>query len=317
MAKERSHASVPVGDSGAQSSLPRFLSVRQVADYLQVNEKKVYALASEGRIPGTKITGKWLFPRDLIDQWLTESSHGGVLTDRLVVAGSDDPLLNRVIARLAENTQAHALVSYTPTGTRLGLSLLAAGRCDVAAIHWGPVEESHLRHPALISQFAEHQQWVMVRAFLREQGLIVSPKVPEKDRNVEALAGHRFRWALRQEGAGSMRFLDEALAKHKLKVSDLNGTVTARSEREAAAAIAMAEADVAPGCHAAATEAGLAFVSTGWEAFDLVLYRAVFFRTLFQKMLDRFKDIDTQSVGVALDGYEFEDLGKLVWAAQS
>ena len=318
MSKEKSSdAPVPLRDGGAQSSLPRFLSVRQVADYLQINEKKIYALASEGRIPGTKITGKWLFPRDLIDQWLTESSHGGVLTDRLVVAGSDDPLLNRVISRLAEETQSHALVSYTPTGTRLGLSLLAAGRCDVAAIHWGPVEESHLRHPALISQFAEHQQWVMVRAFLREQGLIVSSKVPERDRNIKALTAQRFRWALRQEGAGSMRFLDEALAKHKLKVSDVNAVTTARSEREAATAIAMDEADVAPGCHAAATEAGLSFVSSGWEAFDLVLYRAVFFRTLFQKILDRFKDIDTQSVGVALDGYEFEDLGKLVWAAQS
>ncbi len=308
---------MPLREGGAQTPLPRFLSVRQVADYLQINEKKVYALASEGRIPGTKITGKWLFPRELIDQWLTESSHGGVLTDRLVVAGSDDPLLNRVIARLAEQTQAHALVSYTPTGTKLGLSLLAAGRCDVAAIHWGPVEESHLRHPALISQFAEHQQWVMVRAFLREQGLIISTKIPEKDRNVKALVAQRFRWALRQEGAGSMRFLDEALSKYKLKISDVKTVITARSEREAAAAIAMGEADVAPGCHAAATEAGLAFVSTGWEAFDLVVYRAVFFRTLFQKMLDRFKDIDTQSVGVALDGYEFEDLGKLVWAAQS
>ena len=317
MAKQKPGSTVPLHDGAKETALPRFLSVRQVADYLQINEKKVYALASEGRIPGTKITGKWLFPRDLIDQWLTESSHGGVLTDRLVVAGSDDPLLNRVIARLAEETQAHALVSYTPTGTRLGLSLLSAGRCDVAAIHWGPVEESHLRHPALISQFAEHQQWVMVRAFLREQGLIVSPKVAEKDREVKALAAQRFRWALRQEGAGSMRFLDEALSKHKLKISHLNAVTTARSEREAAAAIAMGEADVAPGCHAAATEAGLSFVSTGWEAFDLVLYRAVFFRTLFQKMLDRFKDIDTQSVGVALDGYEFEDLGKLVWAAQS
>ncbi|MDH3315710.1 MAG: helix-turn-helix transcriptional regulator [Gammaproteobacteria bacterium] len=317
MTKQKPDAPVPLRDGSAQTSLPRFLSVRQVADYLQINEKKVYALASEGRIPGTKITGKWLFPRELIDQWLTESSHGGVLTDRLVVAGSDDPLLNRVISRLAEETQAHALVSYTSTGTKLGLSLLAAGRCDVAAIHWGPVEESYLRHPALISQFPEHQQWVMVRAFLREQGLIIAPKIPEKDRNVKALVAQRFRWALRQEGAGSMRFLDEALSKYKLKISDVNAVITARSEREAAAAIAMGEADVAPGCHAAATEAGLGFVSSGWEAFDLVVYRAVFFRTLFQKMLDRFKDIDTQSVGVALDGYEFEDLGKLVWAAQS
>lgn len=296
---------------------PRFLSVKQAAEYLQINEKKVYSLASEGRIPGTKITGKWLFPRDLIDQWLMESSHGGVLTDRLVLAGSDDPLLHRVIGDLAEETDAHALVSYTPTGTKLGLSLLAANRCDVAAIHWGPSEESHLRHPALVRQFPEHQQWVLVRAFLREQGLMLSPKIPEKDHDVKTLFASGYRWALRQSGAGSQRFLDEALAHHDAKLSSLNKAASARSEREAAVAIVMGEADIAPGCHAAATEAGLRFVSTGWEAFDFVLYRSIFFRTLFQKLLDNLKALDTQAVAVKLDGYEFEDLGKLVWAAQT
>ena len=317
MAKHKPSAPVTLHEANGEAPPPRFLSVKQVAEYLQINDKKVYALASEGRIPGTKITGKWLFPRDLIDQWMLESSHGGVLTDRLVVAGSDDPLLNRVIGQLAEETDAHALVSYTPTGTRLGLSLLAANRCDVAAIHWGPSEESHLRHPALIRQFPEHPQWVLVRAFLREQGLMVSPKLADKDLNVKSLLASGHRWALRQSGAGSQRFLDEALARHDAEVSQLHAVTTARSEREAAAAIVMGEADVAPGCHAAATEAGLEFVSTGWEAFDLVLYRSIFFRTLFQKLLDHLKALDTQAVAIKLDGYEFEDLGKLIWSAQS
>ena len=35
-----------------------FLSVKQVAAYLQLNEKKVYALVNEGRMPATKVTGK-------------------------------------------------------------------------------------------------------------------------------------------------------------------------------------------------------------------------------------------------------------------
>ena len=70
-----------------------FMNVKEVADYLNLNEKKVYALAAEGRIPGTKVTGKWMFPRELVDRWMLESSHGGLLTDRLVLAGSDDPLL--------------------------------------------------------------------------------------------------------------------------------------------------------------------------------------------------------------------------------
>ena len=55
---------------------PRYMSVKQVADYLSLNEKKIYALASEGRIPATKVTGKWMFPRELVDRWMLETSHG-------------------------------------------------------------------------------------------------------------------------------------------------------------------------------------------------------------------------------------------------
>ncbi|MFZ0788006.1 MAG: helix-turn-helix domain-containing protein, partial [Chromatiaceae bacterium] len=128
--------------------IPRFLDVRQVAQYLNLNEKKVYALASEGRIPGTKVTGKWMFPRDLIDRWMLESSHGGLLADRLLMAGADDPLLHRVVRNLGRDAGARALVSYTPTGTRPGLELLQAHRADACPLHWGPIEESHLRHPA-------------------------------------------------------------------------------------------------------------------------------------------------------------------------
>ena len=69
------------------------MTVRQVAEYLQLNEKKIYALATEEKIPATKVTGKWMFPRELIDRWMLESAHGGVFTDQLVIAGSEDPLL--------------------------------------------------------------------------------------------------------------------------------------------------------------------------------------------------------------------------------
>ena len=54
--------------NAAPEQLPRFMSVKQVAGYLQINEKKVYALVGDGMIPASKITGKWLFPKDLVDQ---------------------------------------------------------------------------------------------------------------------------------------------------------------------------------------------------------------------------------------------------------
>ena len=178
-----------------------FLSVRQVAAYLQLNEKKIYSLVNEGGIPATKVTGKWMFPRELIDRWMMDSAHGGLLTDRLVVAGSDDPLIYRIVTAFARDVNAHAQVSYTPTGTRLGLELLQANRVDVSAIHWGPLAESRTRHPALLRQHPQHRNWVLIRAFSREQGLMLKPSIGDQVSDVESVMKRDLRWVQRQSGA--------------------------------------------------------------------------------------------------------------------
>ncbi|MBI4488538.1 MAG: helix-turn-helix domain-containing protein, partial [Deltaproteobacteria bacterium] len=38
------------------------LNTKEVAKYLGINEKKVYYLAKAGKIPSTRVTGKWTFP---------------------------------------------------------------------------------------------------------------------------------------------------------------------------------------------------------------------------------------------------------------
>lgn len=289
------------------------MTVRQVAEYLSLNEKKVYALVAEGKLPGTKITGKWMFPRELVDQWMIETSHGGVLTDRLVLAGSDDPLLYRAVMHLAAEVRGNALISYTSTGTRLGLALLARHRAEVCGIHWGPVEESQFRHPGLIKHYPQHHDWVIVRVFLREQGLMLTPSAGARHDPAE-LFGAGLRWAMRQEGAGSQRFLLDTLARHDLDEAALETSVVAHSEREAAAALAMGQADVAPGVRAAATEFGLGFVHLGWEAFDLVLNRQIYFRNLFQRLMERLHEPDCEQMARALGGYDFAEQGRLVWS---
>ncbi|HHB11769.1 MAG TPA: helix-turn-helix domain-containing protein [Chromatiales bacterium] len=293
-------------------ALPPYLSVRQAAEYLQINEKKVYALLREGSIPATKVTGKWLFPRHLVDQWLLESTRGGVLTDRLLVTGSDDPLLHRLVHLLADELQEHAAVLYSPTGTRLGLGLLARRKANACVIHWGPAEESHRRHPALLRHHPPHKQWVLVRLYLREQGLILGRTLPA-DAPIEAALRPGRRWVLRQDGAGSQRFLEESLADHGLSIDQIEPVRRAYSEREAAAAIAMGEADLAPGVRAAATEFGLGFLPLGWEAFDLVLYRDVYFRTLFQRLLQLLRQPRVRALAATLEGYAFDESATLVW----
>ncbi len=73
---------IDVGEQRTTTSA--FLTVPELAQLLHVNEKKIYQLAGCGEIPGTNVTGKWIFPRRLIDDWLLESSHGGVMHDRLL-----------------------------------------------------------------------------------------------------------------------------------------------------------------------------------------------------------------------------------------
>ena len=292
--------SAPNDNDDAQ---PRFMTVKQVATYLQVNEKKIYALVREGKIPASKLTGKWLL----------ESSHGGLLTDRIVVAGSDDPLLFRAITQVANSLQSRALISYTATGSQLGLSLLAHRRADVCGIHWGPAEESLQRHPALIRQFVQSGDWALVRLFRREQGLLVAPGYWSADMGVDGLFRRGVRWVERQEGAGSQRFLRELISEHDLDPADRRITGRASTEREAASLIAMGQAEVAPGVRAAAAEFGLDFVPIGWEAFDLALHRGIFFRNLFQQLLDYLRGNDCRRQANMLGGYDLAELGTLVW----
>jgi len=290
-----------------------FMSVKHVAEYLHLNEKKIYSLVNEGKIPATKITGKWMFPKELVDRWMLDSAHGGLMTDRLIIAGSDDPLLYRVILKFSQETGSRALVSYTPTGTRLGLDLLQANRVDTCCIHWGPNTESATRHPALLSQHPQFRQWVLIRAFRREKGLMISPDLVKSITTPEQLFKQQFKWAIRQNGAGAQRFLLELLSKHGINSGQLNSPLIALSEREAAAAIVMDQVHVAPGARAAATEYGLGFISCGWESFDLALPRGIWFRRLFQELISQLRSDPSQEIAKHLTGYDLTEAGELVW----
>jgi excisionase family DNA binding protein len=293
---------------------PTFLSVKQLAEYLQINEKKIYALANDGRLPGTKITGKWLFPKSLIDHWLLESSHGGILTDRLVIAGSEDPLLNRLVTSLIHEFSAEALVSYTPTGTALGLSLLARRRTDVCAIHWGPLQESHIRHAALIQQYAESGQWLIVRLCQREQGFMLANGLDLEGITVGDIFRQNWIWAMRRGGAGSQRFLEDTAAAYGVDLSELNTALKMQTEREVASLLSQGQADIAPGPRSVAREFGLQFIPVGWEGFDLVLPRTIYFRQLFQTLLQHLQSRSMQTIAQQFGGYRFEQTGEVIWS---
>lgn len=46
------------------------LTIREVAEYLKLNEKTTYRLAAEGKIPGFKVGGAWRFRESEIQRWI-------------------------------------------------------------------------------------------------------------------------------------------------------------------------------------------------------------------------------------------------------
>ena len=290
-----------------------FMNVKQVSNYLHLNEKKVYALIGEGHIPATKITGKWMFPKELIDKWMLDSTHNGLLHDRLIIVGGDDPLLYRVALAITETLGNKALITYSPSSTRQGLDLLNSNKVDVSCVHWGPEQESGLRHPSLLQQYQKHLDWILIRAFKREQGLLYKASSLDNKPDIPNVFEQKYRWSVRQAGSGGQRFLMEVLSQHGFNYDGLNVSTTARSEREAAASIVSQNADVASGTRAIAKEFGLDFISLGWEAFDFAVPRNIWFRHLFQNFVTYIKSDKGQIIASQLEGYQLEECGDLIW----
>ena len=48
------------------------MTLKEVAEYLQLAEKTAYKLAASGRLPGFKVGGSWRFKREDIDRWIEE-----------------------------------------------------------------------------------------------------------------------------------------------------------------------------------------------------------------------------------------------------
>jgi putative molybdopterin biosynthesis protein len=293
-----------------------YMSTRQVAEYLDLNEKKVYSMANNRILPATKVTGKWLFPKVLIDRWLMDSCHSGMFSDRMHITGSDDPLLSMLVAQLMSKGNHQEIISYSATGSTLGLELLSRGYADVCSIHWGNQQGNRDNLYSLLKSFPNHQQWILVSGFERHQGLMVRREMASFFDDETAPPLQSLRWVSRQKGAGSQRHLEHWLTQQNVNLNELLYTATAQSERELAGYIARNNADIGFGCQSVAIESGLHFIPQLIESFDFVMSQSIYFRRQLQALLELLKQPQTAQLANLLMGYQLIESGKLIWRGQ-
>lgn len=63
------------------SALETVMTVKEVADYLRVNQRTVYRLAVERKMPGFKVGSTWRFKRADIDSWIAAQAASPVADD--------------------------------------------------------------------------------------------------------------------------------------------------------------------------------------------------------------------------------------------
>ena len=54
----------------------KLMNIKDVANYLNVNEKTIYRMLSDESIPAVKISGSWRFDRREIEQWVGNKMTG-------------------------------------------------------------------------------------------------------------------------------------------------------------------------------------------------------------------------------------------------
>ena len=295
----------------------RFLDTQEIAAYLGVNEKQVYTLIHERGLPATKITGKWLFSRHLVDRWL-ETSVANVPTaepllrdekDLLLIAGSDDPLFTRLIA-LYRRRNPEVVTLRSRAGSGDGLLALRKGLVHIACVHLMDPEGGYS------SRFLRDRLGddIAVVAFaVRTQGLFLPPGNPLGIEGISDAACRGHRWAVREVGTGTRALMDRELDRLDIDLSDLiSRSVEREGHMETALAVLTGRADIGLGVQAAATLTGCSFIPLRQERFKMIIRRENFFMPQVQGLLDLLREEEFREMAASLEGYETVDSGKVL-----
>lgn len=295
--------------------MPELMSTKEVAEYLRVKERKVYELVRDGRIPCAKVTGKYLFPKHLIDLWLAQSTEvpGGVKLASArpaappVVAGSHDPLLEWA---LRESRCGLALMAG---GSLDGLKRLYAAEAQLSGMHVLDAASGSYNVPLLKSALPSLDVVALEWAW-REQGLVLASGNPRGIKGLGDLVARGVTVVERQPESGSQILFLHLLEAAKIEAAALRRLAKpALSESDLALAIAERKADAGLAIRAVARQYGLDFLPLARERYDLVMRRRDYFEPPAQALIAFTRSERFRTRAEEMGGYDIARLGSVVY----
>lgn len=285
------------------------MTTKEVAVYLRLKERKVYELVAAEEIPCTRVTGKWLFPKHLIDLWLARSSTfpdieaTHATPPPPVIVGSHDPLLEWAVR------QAECNLALMPGGSLDGLERFSRGEAVAAGMHIFDLVDGGYNVSHVIESTAGMDA-VLIEWAWREQGLIVGKGNPMHITSLADAVAGRARFVVREPQAGSRVLFQHLVSEAGIEMKDIDILADeARSESELALAVLEFRAETGLGVRAAAQQAGLDFIPLHRERYDLLVRRRDFFQPPMQALLTFARSDAFKARATALSGYDISGLG--------
>ncbi len=295
------------------------LTVKEASKLLKINEKKLYALLNEGKLPGTKVTGKWLFPRLELEEFVKGKALGAVkrsfweslVTKKvLLLCGSDDPVI-ATAQGMFHRMEPELLLFSASVGSTEGIRLLRDGFCTVATSHLYDHEKEDFTFPFLGEYFHDPQEVVVVNLFYRNIGF-VSREVPMTSLKECTRKGMRF--VNRQKGSGVRALVDHLMEKEGVGPDELAGYDTeVFTHFDAVRHVSDGSADAGVAAESVAEHSRLAFTRIFEERFDLIVKRDDFFDRHVQAFVEFIRGEPFKGLLGALKGYSNRDTGRVMY----
>jgi excisionase family DNA binding protein len=301
------------------------MSTKEVAQYLGIHEKQVYALIKSKRIPSTRVTGKWIFPKKLIDEWIDTNARAGMAEARrkskqiegaLLASGSNDPILD-ILKTYIRKAYPEFYIFSANTGSTDGLKALNQGYTDIA---W-----SHLLYPKsgqynipFLSTYLPNLKAVVINLFNRDLGFLVAPGNPLNIHGFKDLAKPKIRFINRQKGSGTRVLLDHHLRELKIPASSIKGYENeVYTHFEVGLSILAKETDVGLATGSVSKLLGLSFIPLTQESFDMLLDQSTFFERGVQAFIEILNSKEFRSRVENLGSYDFKNSGKIIYSQSS
>jgi excisionase family DNA binding protein len=305
------------------NQMKTLLSTKEVAQFLGVNEKMVYTLVSEKGLPATKITGKWLFPRHLVEQWVEAHTinypdsrvRPQAYQGLLVLTGSNDLLLDKAITLFNRMYPDHITV-FGNLGSMGGLRALRRNLCHIATSHLLQESEDDYNFDFAIEEL--NKMPAVLNFCRREQGLLVRKGNPREITGVADLSRSGLTIVNRSLGTGTRLLLDFELKKAGLKGEKIKGYDNeVQRHLDVGLEVLSGRADTGPGIRAVAGLLGLDFIPLRWERYDLMIAKERFFDEGVQRFLGLLHENAFKKLTEGLQGYDLQFSGKMVFPGNS